>query len=189
MTLDEMPDEYDPDEIEILARHDLVAIVDGLLRAHRPDRYLPGAEWLDEVAELVENKITIIEAKRMAARQIVGQREGRATRSVNKFLKSLASESGFALPATWAPYADEPVAFIEGSDAEVGGHRIRVAFRAMKAEDWQQFALHGRADAQHRFDAEMAMYEAADWLASQQGSSTFSEWAQATIPCDEALAS
>lgn len=182
MTFDDMPDEYDPGEVEVLARAELVAIVDGLLRANRPDRYLPGADWLDEVAERVENKITIIEAKRLAARQIVGQREGRATRSVNKFLKSLSTEGGFALPETWAPYADEPVAFIEDADTETGGHRVRVAFRAMKARDWRQFALHGRVAAQHRFDAEMAMYDAADWLASQQGDRTFSDWAAKIAP-------
>lgn len=184
MTFDDMPDEYDPNEVEILPRDELVTIVDGLLRAHRPDRYLPGGDWLDEVAAKVENKITVIEAKRLAARQLVGQREGKATRSVNRFLKSLSTEGGFVLPASWAPYADEPVAFVESAGEADKGHRIRVAFRAMKASDWQQFALHGRADAQHRFDAEMAMYDAADWLAGQQGGSTFLEWASRVAPAE-----
>ena len=178
----EMPDEYDPSEVEFVPRDELVGIVDGLLRVNRPDRYEPGAEWLDEVAELVENKITIIEAKRLAARQIVGQREGRATRSVNKFLKSLKTDAGFALPSAWAPYADEPVAFIESDGDLDKGRRVRVAFRAMRAGDWRQFALHGRADAQHRFEAEMAMYDAADWLAGQQGQLPFHDWAETISP-------
>lgn len=186
MTYNDMPDEYDPDEVEILPRDELVTIVDGLLRANRPDRYLPGGDWLDEVAAQVENKITMIEAKRMAARQIVGQREGQATKSVNRFLKSLSTEVGFALPASWAPYADEPVAFVETNGDDLKGHRVRVAFRAMKASDWQQFALHGRADAQIRFDAEMAMYDAADWLAAQQGGHTFIEWASRVAPVESA---
>ena len=189
MSFDEMPDEYDPNEIQILARDDLVAIVDGLLRVNRPDRYKPGSEWLDEVASLVENKITVIEAKRMAARQIVGQREGQATKNVNKFLKSLSTEGGFALTSAWAPFADEPVAFIESDGAIEKGRRIRVAFRAMTAGDWQQFALHGRVEAQHRFDAEMAMYDAAEWLASQQGGGTFLEWASRIAPAEMRVAS
>lgn len=189
MTAYDIPDEYDPGEIEILPRGELVNIVDGLLRSNRPDRYLPGADWLDEVASMVENKITVIEAKRLAARQIVGQREGRATRSVNKFLKSLATNGGFALTSAWAPYADEPVAFVEAIGDEDKGTRVRVAFRAMKAADWQQFALHGRVDAQHRFDAEMAMYDAAEWLASQQGAGTFIEWASRVAPTEMRAAS
>lgn len=185
MTFDDMPDEYDPDEIESLARPDLNPIVDGLLRSSRPDRYEPGADWLDEVASKIENKIPEFEAKRLAARQIVGQREGRATRAVNKFLKSLLTNGGgFALTSAWAPYADEPVAFIEGSGDSDKGHRIRVAFRAMTASDWKQFALHGRVEAQHRFDAEMAMYDAADWLAAQQGGHTFLEWASRIAPAE-----
>jgi hypothetical protein len=178
MNHDDMPDEYDPNEIEILARDELVTIVDGLLRANRPDRYEAGGEWLDNVAELVENKITIIEAKRMAARQIVGQREGRATRYVNRFLKSLSGDSGFVLPAAWTQYADEPVSLLD----DEGKRGLRVAFRAMRAQDWQQFALHGRVEAQHRFDAEMAMYDAADWLAEQQEGRTFYEWASRVAP-------
>ena len=185
MTYDDMPDEFDPSEVEALPREELTAIVDGLLRANRPDRYRPGDPWLDEVANQVESKITIIEAKRIAARQMVGHREGRATRAVNKFLKSLTSDGEFRMDETWALYADEPVAFIEDDD-EDGGHRVRVALRAMKAADWERFALHGRADAQHRFEAEMAMYDAAEWLASQQGAASFSDWASAACPADTA---
>lgn len=175
---DDLPDEYDPDEAQALERPDLTVIVDGLLRAHRPDRYEPGADWLDDVATKIENKITIIEAKRLAARQIVGQREGRATRAVNKFLKSLgAGAGGFSIDQAWIAFADEPVAFIEGVGEESAERRVRVALRAMRSEDWKQFALYGRADAQHRFAAEMAMYDAADWLAAQQGSALFADWA------------
>lgn len=184
MTYDEMPDEYDPTEVEILPREELTTIIDGLLRVNRPDRYRPGDPWLDYVAEQVENKITVIEAKRLAARQLVGHREGKATRAVNKFLKSLASDDGYELPETWSMYADEPVSFYDEGDK-----RIRVAFRAMKARDWQQFSLHGRVVAQHNFDAEMAMYNAADWLARQQGSETFYDWASRTSPIREPEAS
>ncbi|MFS3128679.1 hypothetical protein ACLM5J_09765 [Nocardioides sp. Bht2] len=180
MIRDERPDEYDPADIEFLPRDELTAIVDGLLRVNRPDRYEPGADWLDEVAEMVENKITVVEAKRLAARQIVGQREGRATRSVNKFLKSLATDGGFRLAGAWAPFSDEPVAFIDTDDK-----RVRVALRAMRSRDWQQFTLHGRTDAQHRFAAEMATYDAADWLASQQGSLSFADWAQSAHAAPE----
>lgn len=181
------PDEYDPSVVEALPRPELTAIVDGLLKTHRPDRYAPGADWLDLVASKVENKITVIEAKRIAARQMVGHREGRATRAVNKFLKSLANGDGFTITPEWGLYADEPVAFVEGSDENAS--RVRVALRAMRARDWEQFALHGRADAQHRFEAEMAMYDAADWLAGQQGSMSFLTWADRLAPREKQAAS
>ena len=182
MSFDAYPDEYDPSTIEILPREELTAIVDGLLRVNRPDRYEPGADWLDRVAEMVENKITITEAKRLAARQIVGHREGRATKAVNRFLKTLKQGREFALPETWAPFSDEPVAFEEFDETGTKTKRIRVAFRAMTSGDWKQFSLHGRIEAQHRFDAEMAMYDAADWLAGQQGELPFMAWAEANSP-------
>lgn len=157
------------DELTTLNHH-----VDGLLRLARPDRYEPGGDWLDQVAAQLEGDIPILEARRMAARQIVGQREGAATKRVNKFLKGLFGLDGqFALPVDWYVYADEPVALIDHS-----GIRIRVALRAMAAADWDSFVLNGRIDAQHRFDAEMRMYDAADELASRQGALAFAIWAR-----------
>lgn len=150
--------------------------IDGLLRQHRPDRYGPGDDWTASVVEQVEDRITVMEAKRIAAATLVGQREGQATRRTNRFLKGVLGRNGqYALPLDWHLYADEPVAFVhrEG-DAEI---RVRVALRAMKAQDWIDFAEAGRAELEIRVQAERAMYDAADWLAGQQGPLNFAAWA------------
>lgn len=159
---------------------------DAALRAARPDRYSgPGDAWVKQVAAQLAEEVPILEAKRIAAEAIVGQREGQATKRVNRFLKGLAGADGqYTLPVDWHLYADEPVAFESEVvvDGVVSTVRTRVALRAMRPEDWHSFTRNGRVAAQHRFDAEMAMYEAADWIADAQGQKAFAEWAAVVAP-------
>lgn len=164
--------------------NELNSRIDADLRNSRPDRYEPGAEWLDSVATRIEDKIPVFEARQIAASAMVRRREGEATKRVNKMLKGLAgygTSRQFALPFDWYLFVDEPVA-LELSDGSGTLKRVRVALRAMTADDWAAFSLNGRVSAQHRHDAELSMYEAADWLASRQGVDQFSDWAEAMVP-------
>lgn len=162
--------------------------IDEHLRRRRPDRYMPGHEFLDEVADLVAASIPVTMARNLLARDLVGQREGQATRRGNRFLKTLLLPDGQrVLPIDWHVYVDEPVAIhvpeIDRSGTPTGDYRReRVALRAMTDNDWHNFSVHGRVDLQHRVDAEMAMYDSADWLADQQRGMTFAEWAETVAP-------
>ncbi|MCL2611981.1 MAG: hypothetical protein FWD95_01975 [Nocardioidaceae bacterium] len=173
---------------------DFKLYVDGELRRARPDRYgSPSDDWVKEVAARVAEEVPTFEAKRIAAETIVGQREGQATRRVNRFLKGLAGINGqYALPVDWHLYADEPVAF-EYESVDADGEpcivRVRVALRAMRPDDWRYFSQSGRVSAQHRFDAEMGMYDVADWIRVEQGQQTFADWAETVAPVSKSEAS
>lgn len=161
--------------------------IDNELRVSRPDRYEPGDDFLDDVANRIAGLVPVTMAQEMLARDLVGQREGQATRRVNRFLKGLAGVDGqYALPVDWHFYTDEPVAFeVNETDSDgngTGTRRERVTLRAMTARDWRDFAESGRIAAQHRHDAEMAMYDAADWCAEQQGRRRFDVWADFILP-------
>lgn len=162
--------------------------IDGELRTSRPDRYEPGDKFLDEVIERIADEVPATIACQMLARDLVGRREGEATRRVNRFLKGLAGAGAngqYALPVDWSVYVDEPVAISvpQVEDGETTGYRReRVTLRAVKTQDWLNFARAGRADAQHRFDAEMSMYDAAEWCAAQQGTASFKAWAEHVQP-------
>lgn len=165
---------------------DIKRRIDAELRSARPDRYEPGAPWLDDVAGAISQFVPATLARELLARDLVGQIEGQATRRGNRFLKTVIGVDGQpALPLDWYLYEDDPVAInvpvIE--DGEVTGYkRLRVALRAMKARDWLHFSTVGRVDAQHRLDAELAMYDGADWIAAQQGADAFAVWAAKVCP-------
>ena len=160
--------------------------IDTELSAIRPDRYEPGGDWLRPVIDLIADDMSVFEARQIAAETIVRRREAEATKRVNRMLKFLMSSGQYSLPIDWFLYANEPVAFEREDDKGVM-RRVRVCLRAMTSDDWRDFSLHGRVAAQHRIDAEMAMYDAADWIAHQQAGETFAQWAEATspIPRDE----
>lgn len=164
--------------------------IDAELRRQRPDRYQPGADWLDAVTEVIADEVPILSARQMAARTLVGQREGSATRRVNRFLKGLAGADGqYALPVDWFEYVDEPVAIeVRTVDADgqlVEKHRERVALRAMRSSDWNAFSKYGRINLEERHQAEIAMYDGVDWVAAEQGALTFKQWANRVAPRDE----
>lgn len=156
--------------------------IDAALNASRPDRYEPGDSWINDVIADIAGEINMFEARQIAAEVIVRRREAEATKRVNRLLKQVGGPGGqYALPFDWYAYISEPVAF-ERTDARGGMRRIRVALRAMTADDWRNFALNGRVAAQHRHDAEMAMYDSAEWLAAEQGDAMFGQWATVASP-------
>ena len=182
----ESVDDFEREQLDLLKRR-----ISRLLTEHRPDRYAPGsARFLDDIAGRVADEVPATMARKMLARDLVGQLEGGATRRVNRFLKGLAGARGqFTLPVDWAAYRNDPVAIespVVNDDGEVVGfRRERVALRAMTGTDWHNFSANGRQVAQERFDAEIAMYDAADWCAAEQGINTFHEWAERICPTNE----
>lgn len=161
-----------------------------LMTEQQPDRYEVGkTDLLERVADRIADEVPITMARQMLARDLVGQREGQATRRGNKFIKSiLAPDGDAALPIDWYLYANEPVAIeteVVEDDKIVGLRRERVSLRAMQADDWRTFSSMGRASLQQRVEAESAMYDAAYWLADQQGAASFLEWAQRVAPREE----
>jgi len=177
---------------------ELNLLIDAELRRRRPDRYnVRGAEdenddsltasWLDDVAEAIQEQIPASIAVELLARRLVGLREGSATKRVNKFLRDMDAEGQYALPFEWWTCADEPVAVVTPVFDESTGEQMRlreerVALRAMTSTDWQTFIEHGRQRAQERFDTEMRVYLAAEWLRAEQGGRSFYVWACEELP-------
>ncbi len=106
----------------------------------RPDRYTPGGDdsWLDDIAEEFAPQIAASDAQRRAARSIVGDLEGNATRSTNRILRETLTQP----PLDWEFFRNSPLA--------VGNERV--AIRACTAQDFRQFAVEeqARADADYR---------------------------------------
>lgn len=186
-----MADELTSDERARLSRQreritEIKTLIDMELRTSRPDRYEPGASWLDGVADRIAEHVPSLLARELLARDLVGQVEGASTKRGNKFLKTVLGVDGQpSLPVDWYLYSDYPVSINVPTveDGEVVGYRKeRVAMRAMTSGDWHNFSAFGRVDAQHRFDAEMTMYDAADWIAEQQGLRSFADWARLVAP-------
>lgn len=155
--------------------------IDAALSAVRPDRYEPGGDWIRPVIADFAADMSVFEARQIAAETIVRRREAEATKRVNRMLKGLVAAGQYTLPLDWFLYANEPVA-LEREDDKGRIVRVRVALRAMTADDWRDFSLHGRVAAQHRLDAEMSMYEAAEWIAAQQADEPFGSWAEMVSP-------
>lgn len=166
--------------------------IDAELRAARPDRYgeQERAEMVDHVSAIIADLIPATTARDLLAHDLVGRREGQATKRVNKFLRGITGADGqFALPFDWHLFADEPVAIliteVDESGQPIGERRERVTLRAMLPADWINFSSAGRVTAQQRYDAEMRMYAAAEWLAEQQGADSFTKWAEVIAPAPE----
>lgn len=184
-----MASEVDPYRSE---QDRISSLIDAQLEVNRPDRYEPGDPWIDEVITSIEGEIPATMARRILASKWVHQQEGQATRRGNRFLKDLCGADGqFALPIEWHLYVNDPFALVspvldQAGDQTGEYRRERVALRAMTKGDWSSFISHGREDAQHSYDAEMRKFTAAEWLAEQQGSHTFAEWAAITTPAEAA---
>lgn len=172
-------------------------LIDGLLRARRPDRYVVRADddddldldagevattaWLDDLAEEVEPHVPRQSAIRLFARSEVGRAEGKATRRVNDLLRRI-HRSG-QLPIDWLEMRNDPMAVVER--LQQSGERVkvteeRVALRAVTAQDLLSFAVEERRRAGRDFAARNDACAGAEWVASQMlgiGSATFDEWA------------
>lgn len=171
--------------------------IDKLLRERRPDRYtvrghdedstdleadeVETTTWLDEVAADIEHLIPESTMRRLYARSLVGQREGKTTRNGNKALREI-DRTGQE-PLTW-DWLDEPISVV--TRVEQPGERVklieeRVALRATTPKDLRDFATEERRRAGKDFATRNATCENAEWLADQMvevGTGSLRAWVE-----------
>lgn len=167
---------------------DLNQLIDRLLRENRPDRYnTTAADWLDDVADMVPAELLPEdELRRFVARQIVGQREGQATRNANRLLRSIGETGQLVLH--WWDEANDPIAIITELVDDEGNARIskeRVALRAATPADLRAFAHEERDRADKDHKSRLLACDGAEYVADSITSSgllRFGEWAEFSSP-------
>lgn len=151
--------------------NDTNQLIDDLLDMHRPERYATGDRlWRAPVYADIEQRVTISEARRVAARQMVDQREGAATRQANDLLREIGRTQQW--PLAWLDVARHPIAVDE--------QRIRLDVAT--AKDFREWELDERRRAANEFTARNAACDGARWVADQldvNGWLTFADGAAA----------
>lgn len=145
--------------------------------------------WLDEIADEVADLVPEEEVRKLYARKVVGQEEGRATRRANGLLRKIKQTGQLVL--TWFDVKDDPVAVVTRIVEPGKRDRIReerVALRAMTPRDLRDFATEERRRAAGDFAARNATCEGAemvaDWM-TRGGFSRFESWAEEELPHGE----
>ncbi|MDP9222681.1 MAG: hypothetical protein M3P18_02290 [Actinomycetota bacterium] len=170
--------------------------VDRLLAERRPDRYavagseadevdeneVQNNEWLDGIAADVEHLAPEVAVRRILARSIVAQREGRATRRANDLLRQIHRSGQLVLD--WMDAMAWPIAVVERVDRPSEKPKKleeRVALRATTARDLRAFAIEERRRAGTDHAARSDACSGAEWAADQivqAGVVTFLDWAR-----------
>ena len=142
--------------------------------------------WLDEIADEVADLVPDEEVRKLYARKVVGQEEGRATRRANGLLRKIKQTGQLVL--TWFDIKDDPVAVVTRTVEPGKRDRIkeeRVALRAMTPTDFRDFATEERRRAAGDFAARNATCEGAelvaDWM-TRGGFKRFEAWAEEELP-------
>jgi hypothetical protein len=180
--------------------------IDRLLAEKRPDRYTvrdstvtndeevenldveeaEDSDWLDDIAAEVEDLVPDEELRKLYARKIVGQQEGKATTRANKLLRKIHRFGQLVLG--WYGVKDDPVAVVTrtvGPDGQSKVREERVALRAMTARDFRDFATEERRRAANDFSARNDACAGAEWVADQMtvaGALHFEAWAEEEMP-------
>lgn len=131
------------------------AEIDQLLNERRPDRYEPegGDEWLDLIVDEVANSIPVAEARALAARQLVRNRETSKLRAANRIIREIGINR--LLPMDWLDTVHLPIS--------VG--KERVSLRAATPNDFRRFATEERRRAASDFTSRNQTCEAAEFIA------------------------
>lgn len=130
--------------------------IDGLLDVHRPDRYdVDDHRWRQPVVDEVARRIPVASARQLAAEKIVAQREGGATRSVNRLLRQVNLDQQLPLDGTIDDLLRRPLS--------IGPERVCLA--AARAQDFEQWAIDERRDAAQEASARFAACDGAEWIA------------------------
>ena len=169
---------------------DLKEYVDQQLRVHRPDRYEPGAEWIDQVADSIPEEIFSLErARHLYLRQFARSRDGEATKRANKILRDWQKNGQLKLH--WWDTANEPMAFeytVTDEDGETHTKKIRVALRAATPQDFRAWADFEEEAANREYETRMrtvkAAREMADYLEDNYYQN-FNEYGMDTCPPDD----
>lgn len=160
------------DEIDSHEDKELNHIVDELLNEARPDRYFTrDRSWMDGIVQAVAEELERRPNETSeAARRLVHQREGQATKSANRALRRIAQEG--TLPIGWGVgEAWEQIrADLLSPPLSINGERVRLG--AAGPDDlflWRQVR---EREAEKRLGAEAETWKGADLLiewARQQG--------------------
>jgi len=142
--------------------------------------------WLDGIAGEVADLVPEAEVRKLYARKIVGQQEGRATRRANNLLRTIHRTGQLVLG--WFGVKDDPVAVITRTAEKDKKPRVkeeRVALRAMTPTDFRDFATEERRRAAGDFSARNDACSGAEWIADHMtvaGATRFETWAEEELP-------
>lgn len=135
---------------------DLTNAIDQALDLARPDRYSSREKsWLDAVITGFEPVIPPMEARRIAARELVHRREEMACRAANRLLRDIAEHG--QPPLDWMDLARRPLAW----------DQHRVCLEECTPSDFRDWADVEESRAKGDYDTRMASVDAARWLADQ----------------------
>lgn len=179
--------------------------IDRLLAEKRPDRYTvrdsvtddeetdsldvevdEGTDWLDKIADEVADLVPDDEVRKLYARKMVGQQEGKATGRANRLLRRIHRTGQLVLG--WFDVKDDPVAVITKTYQPGKRPKVleeRVALRAMTPRDFRDFAEVERKRAADDFSARNETCNGAVWVADQMsaaGATRFETWAEEELP-------
>lgn len=147
--------------------------IDLLLDQHRPDRYdVDDHTWRAPVVAVVAQQMPIRQAQQVAAERLVGDREGRATRSVNSLMRRVARERQWPLPDLADDLMRRPMS--------IGAERVCLG--AAQARDFEQWAIDERRDAAQDFSARSEACDGAEWIAREMSSNGWTLFADAYAP-------
>lgn len=151
--------------------------IDALLDQHRPDRYdVEDHAWRAPVVAAVAQRMPIRQAQQVAAERLVGDREGRATRSVNSLMRRVARERQWPLPDLANDLLRRPMS--------IGAERVCLG--AAMARDFEQWAIDERRDAAQDFTARSEACDGAEWIAREMAAKGLTLFADAYAPAGAA---
>lgn len=155
--------------MESLSQH-----IDALLDQHRPERYDAGDKaWRQAVYAAVEPLVPPADARRLAASQLVDQREGIATRAANELLRQIGRSRQW--PLDWMDQGCRPIS--------VATERVQLG--AATPIDLEHWAIDERRVAAQDFAARSLACDGAEWCAEQMrtnGWLTFGDGCQGAQP-------
>lgn len=132
--------------------------IDALLDQYRPDRYeRHDASWRSPVVQAVALRIPVTRAQQVAAEKIVGDREGQATKSVNRLLRRINEERQWPLPEFALDIMARPLS--------INDERVRLG--AAASEDFVAWAIAERRAASQEATARFSACDGAEWIAEQ----------------------
>lgn len=138
------------------------AAIDQLLAERRPDRYGPNdMSWLDEIGEEINGGMTELEARQIATRTLVRQRETQKIRQGNRVLREMFKAHNDGQDELdeleWMTSIQLPIV--------VGDQRV--ALRAVTADDLEDFANEEERRANVDHGVRLSTCEAARWFAAE----------------------
>lgn len=159
--------EYDEEPWDEITSHEdkeLNHLIDEMLNEARPDRYFTrDRSWMDDIVQAVAEELERRPSEASeAARRLVHQREGQATKSANRALRRIAQEG--TLPIGWgAGEAWEQIRVdLLSPPLSINGERVRLG--AASPGDLRLWRQVREREAEKRLSAEAETWKGAELL-------------------------